>query len=225
MTKPSIAPPLLRCSGSSTSSCSAASSSACASSSSSSFSACFAFICILLIDADEPPYLKPWPAYALSSAISARRSSTVRAKAFCCSARRFAHVEYEPCDCVSRLATPETWRMSPQTSSRKKRSWLTTTMIRSSQVGLDLSSRVSQSTAPIERWLVGSSSSSMSGLPKIAAASAVRTRQPPERADMGRRRSSSEKPRLTSNASARVCTVSTSSCCSWSITPPGPCRR
>mmetsp|Transcript_32449 Transcript_32449/g.101879 ORF Transcript_32449/g.101879 Transcript_32449/m.101879 type:complete len:200 (+) Transcript_32449:741-1340(+) len=199
MRKPSKAPPALRCSGSSTSSLSAANSSASAASASSSFSACFAFIDILLIDADEPPYLKPWPAYALSSAISARRSSTVRANAFCCSARRFAHVEYEPCVCESRLAAPDTCSTSPHTASRKKRSWLTTTRMRSSHAGLVVSSRVSQSTAPIERWLVGSSSSSMSGLPKRAAASIVRTRQPPLSAESGRCRSSSEKPRLASS--------------------------
>ena len=44
----------------------------------------------------------------------------------------------------------------------------------------------------------------MSGLPKIAAARHVRTRQPPERAAIGRARSSSEKPRLTSSVVARL---------------------
>ena len=50
----------------------------------------------------------------------------------------------------------------------------------------------------------------MSGLPKMAAASAVRTRQPPLSADMGRAMSSSEKPRLTRSCCAREAHVSDS---------------
>eukprot|EP00966_Prymnesium_polylepis_P029664 689140-Prymnesium_polylepis.2 len=49
------------------------------------------------------------------------------------------------------------------------RSCETTTIIRCCHVSEVESSRASQSTAPMDRWLVGSSSSSRSGLAKTAA--------------------------------------------------------
>eukprot|EP00966_Prymnesium_polylepis_P282685 6531916-Prymnesium_polylepis.1 len=52
----------------------------------------------------------------------------------------------------------------------------------------------------------------------MAAASAVLTRQPPESADIGRARNSSENPRLASSCVARDSIVSTSRSCSCSRT-------
>ena len=63
---------------------------------------------------------------------------------------------------------------------------------------------------PIDRWLVGSSSSSRSGFAKMAAARAVRTRQPPESALICRSISCAEKPRLLSSVLARSSAVSAS---------------
>ena len=81
-------------------------------------------------------------------------------------------------------------------------------MMRSFQTSEVRSSCASHSTAPIDRWFVGSSRSKRSGRANIAAASAARTRQPPESAEHGRASSSGEKPRFCSSLVARSSTES-----------------
>mmetsp|Transcript_41752 Transcript_41752/g.104347 ORF Transcript_41752/g.104347 Transcript_41752/m.104347 type:complete len:150 (-) Transcript_41752:802-1251(-) len=78
--------------------------------------------------------------------------------------------------------------------------------------------RCSHSTASIDKWLVGSSSSSTSGLAKSAEASATLTRQPPERSFIFLLRSSSENPSETSMLLARPSAPSESIMCSFSCT-------
>mmetsp|Transcript_68203 Transcript_68203/g.110682 ORF Transcript_68203/g.110682 Transcript_68203/m.110682 type:complete len:128 (-) Transcript_68203:800-1183(-) len=55
----------------------------------------------------------------------------------------------------------------------------------------------------MDKWFVGSSSSSKSGLANSAAARATRTRQPPDRSFIARPSNSSENPKLTSIERAR----------------------
>mmetsp|Transcript_11536 Transcript_11536/g.28278 ORF Transcript_11536/g.28278 Transcript_11536/m.28278 type:complete len:167 (-) Transcript_11536:1019-1519(-) len=93
--------------------------------------------------------------------------------------------------------------MSVHTSLIKVLSWLTTITTRDFHTLPVLSVRCSHNTPSIARWLVGSSSSSTSGLANSAAARATRTRHPPERSFILRARRSSEKPRDTSIARAR----------------------
>jgi hypothetical protein len=74
--------------------------------------------------------------------------------------------------------------MTSATASMKSRSWLTN----SSDPGSSLSVCSSQAIVPRSRWLVGSSSTSRSGLASSSRASATRTRQPPDSSEVGRAR-------------------------------------
>mmetsp|Transcript_34223 Transcript_34223/g.77336 ORF Transcript_34223/g.77336 Transcript_34223/m.77336 type:complete len:173 (+) Transcript_34223:1357-1875(+) len=81
------------------------------------------------------------------------------------------------------------------------------------------SSLASHSTAWIDRWFVGSSRSSTSGLAKRAAASATRTRHPPDSAPRGRASRAAGKPKFSSSFVARSRAESASMASSRSKTP------
>ena len=107
-----------------------------------------------------------------------------------------------PCD-VSLRAAPLMCSESVVAASKKCRSCDTTATARVLHVFELRSSRASHSTAATERWLVGSSRSSTSGFANSAAASATRTRQPPDNARIFLDASASLNPRFRSNADAR----------------------
>mmetsp|Transcript_40392 Transcript_40392/g.96007 ORF Transcript_40392/g.96007 Transcript_40392/m.96007 type:complete len:169 (-) Transcript_40392:808-1314(-) len=110
--------------------------------------------------------------------------------------------------------------MSVQTASVKDLSWDTMMTTLDFQTGLVARVFWSHSTPSMARWFVGSSSSSMSGLAKRAAARATRTRHPPDNAFIGLERRASEKPRLMSMLRARAGALSASHATSFSITEP-----
>ena len=113
---------------------------------------------------------------------------------------------------LQRLGRPSAPIACTQTRPRQGGGWRqgcgAAHMMRSFQTSEVRSSCASHSTAPIDRWFVGSSSSKRSGRANIAAASAARTRQPPDSAEHGRASSSGEKPRFCSSLVARSSTES-----------------